>query len=173
MERNSAAARHSWARRHAWLLLNLFLFPVGQTIYAHCRIYSHQSRDTVIEYYCGTATLATVAIRSVLGEGNREKLTRDGTHERTNPKERGREIKVCEGRRRRCKASVLMQTLSYPTESVLSYEYNSPIIQRQSQKTIRAATCSLSGNEKAATQQRDGKRMWRRERSRRILCRKL
>ena len=39
MERNSAAARHSWARRHAWLLLNLFLFPVGQTIYAHCTIY--------------------------------------------------------------------------------------------------------------------------------------
>ena len=37
MERNSAAARHSWARQHAWLLLNFLPFPVGQTIYAHCR----------------------------------------------------------------------------------------------------------------------------------------
>ena len=36
MERNSAAARHSWARQHAWLLLNFLPFPVGQTIYAHC-----------------------------------------------------------------------------------------------------------------------------------------
>ena len=29
MKRNSAAARHSWARQHAWLLLNLYPFPVG------------------------------------------------------------------------------------------------------------------------------------------------
>ena len=36
MERNSAAARHSWARQLAWLLLNFLPFPVGQTIYAHC-----------------------------------------------------------------------------------------------------------------------------------------
>ena len=34
MERNSTAARHSWARQHAWLLLNFR--PVGQPIYAHC-----------------------------------------------------------------------------------------------------------------------------------------
>ena len=39
MERNSAAARHSWARQHAWLLLNFPPFPVGQTIYAHCKAY--------------------------------------------------------------------------------------------------------------------------------------
>ena len=36
MERNQAAARHSWAGQHAWLLLNFFPMPVGQTIYAHC-----------------------------------------------------------------------------------------------------------------------------------------
>ena len=41
MERNSAAARHSWARQHAWLLLNFPPFPVGQTIYAHCSVYLH------------------------------------------------------------------------------------------------------------------------------------
>ena len=40
MERNAAAARHSWARQHAWLLLNLYPFPVGQTIYAHCSLIS-------------------------------------------------------------------------------------------------------------------------------------
>ena len=40
MERNSAAARHSWARQHAWLLLNFLPFPVGQTIYAHCTLSS-------------------------------------------------------------------------------------------------------------------------------------
>ena len=42
MERNEAAARHSWAGQHAWLLLNLFPFPVGQTIYAHCTYEPHQ-----------------------------------------------------------------------------------------------------------------------------------
>ena len=35
MERNEAAARHSWAWQHAWLLLHFFPFPVGQTIYSH------------------------------------------------------------------------------------------------------------------------------------------
>ena len=39
MERNSAAARHTWARQHAWLLLNLLPFPVGQTIYAPCTVW--------------------------------------------------------------------------------------------------------------------------------------
>ena len=29
MERNEAAARHSWARQHDWLLLRFFPFPVG------------------------------------------------------------------------------------------------------------------------------------------------
>ena len=38
MERNQAAARHRWAGQHAWLLLNLFPFQVGQTIYAHCTV---------------------------------------------------------------------------------------------------------------------------------------
>ena len=45
-------------------------------------------RDTVIAYYCSTATLTTVAIRSVLWD----KLTRDGTRERIP------EMKVCEDR---------------------------------------------------------------------------
>ena len=41
-------------------------------------------RDTVmIEYYCSTATLTTEDTRSVLWE----KLTRDGTKERTNPRD--------------------------------------------------------------------------------------
>ena len=49
------------------------------------------------------------------------------------------------------KASVLMQRLSYSTETVLSNkitrEYNSPNIQRQSHKTIRTATFSYKHSE--------------------------
>ena len=41
MERNWAAARHSWARQHAWLLLNFFPFPMGHPEHEHCmEIYS-------------------------------------------------------------------------------------------------------------------------------------
>ena len=36
MERNLAAARHSWARQHAWLLLNFFPFPVGHPPHPPC-----------------------------------------------------------------------------------------------------------------------------------------
>ena len=36
MERNSAAARHSWARQHACLLLSFFPFPVGHPMSAGC-----------------------------------------------------------------------------------------------------------------------------------------
>ena len=37
MERNEAAARHSWARQHAWLLLTFFPFPVGHPPHPPCR----------------------------------------------------------------------------------------------------------------------------------------
>ena len=37
MERNLAAARHSWARQHAWLLLNFFPFPVGHPPHPPCK----------------------------------------------------------------------------------------------------------------------------------------
>ena len=36
MERNIAAARHSWARQHAGQLLSFFLFPVGHPMSAGC-----------------------------------------------------------------------------------------------------------------------------------------
>ena len=36
MERNQAAARHSWARQHAWMLLRFFPFPVGHPEHEHC-----------------------------------------------------------------------------------------------------------------------------------------
>ena len=36
MERNEAAARHSWERQHAWLLLRFFPFPVGHPEQEHC-----------------------------------------------------------------------------------------------------------------------------------------
>ena len=40
MERNYAAARHSWARQHAWLLLSFFPFPVGHPMSAGCTLLS-------------------------------------------------------------------------------------------------------------------------------------
>ena len=44
MERNEAAARHSWDRQHAWLLLRFFPFPVGHSEHEHCRpISSHKT----------------------------------------------------------------------------------------------------------------------------------
>ena len=38
MDRNWAAARHSWARQHDWLLLKLFPFPVGHPEHEHSSI---------------------------------------------------------------------------------------------------------------------------------------
>ena len=36
MERNQAAARHSWARQHTWLLLSFSPFPVRHTLHTLC-----------------------------------------------------------------------------------------------------------------------------------------
>ena len=37
MERNEAAARHTWAKQHAWLLLSFFPFHVGHPMSAGCK----------------------------------------------------------------------------------------------------------------------------------------
>ena len=44
MERNKAAASHSWARQHAWRLLSFFPFPLGRPPHPPCRGFSSQGR---------------------------------------------------------------------------------------------------------------------------------
>ena len=49
MERNSAGARHSWARQHAWLLLNFFQFPVGHPPHPPCSLVAGANVGIVLE----------------------------------------------------------------------------------------------------------------------------
>ena len=43
MERNLAAARHSWARQHAWLWLTFFSFPVGHPPHPPCTLHFYHA----------------------------------------------------------------------------------------------------------------------------------
>ena len=79
MERNSAAARHSWARQHAWLLLHFLPFPVGQTIYAHCTNIRHAPCHLTWFFRAGSASKSKFVNMSIQAE-NKTILRKGHTH---------------------------------------------------------------------------------------------